>query len=100
MWIPFSHMYSRGLVCSVKAPMLWNSIIHTEKDFQPLLGSTAYTFAAAHTNKDQLHNYAVSEEVRDVQTFNIAQNFNFMSEETRRHLIFDLAITTSASTRG
>lgn len=43
-----SHMYNRGLVCSVKAEMLWISMIHTLARFHPLSGRMEYTFAAQH----------------------------------------------------
>ena len=42
-----SHMYNKGLVCSVKAAMLWMSMMYTLKLFQPLFGRIEYTLAAA-----------------------------------------------------
>ena len=41
-------MYSSGLVCRVKAEMLWMSMMYTLTVFQPLFGRIEYTLAAAH----------------------------------------------------
>ena len=41
-----SHMYSRGLVCRVKAATLWMSMMYTLKLFQQLLCRMECTLAA------------------------------------------------------